>query len=1002
MGSSDGSKTSGDAQNKNNPDQSQRQGQEDKNQGQGHGQSQSQSQRQSQNHHTNRTGSGHESLSWMAPTAVRPGTNFKNDVDGEELHRSASHHPQQQGPQTPGQEPQEGHGKPLDEVVDNYRQWLETLNRTSESSPGQNPAAAAMAAFPNTFPSFDDLSQQQEQQEPQSSRQKHPYQRNQDNLRQPETQPQGSDQNDQQQHRGYDPKHQHRQDFEDVDKMTLDPDLDSVTFALSEPLSQVTESVALKASGAVHDSYDDNSRESSNRFEPTKAVLTPRASSTSHTETPDQEQSQRQPQPFSSIMPFGLNLNTGTRSTTDVLRSHSSNGWMNRSRFRPYFNISLVGDSKIATCIYCGKDYKEGESTGNLSKHITNNHASEYKSRERAASKENTLTSLTSKERSLRLSTRFASELNRDSGTLASVILITETLVPFYVVESMGWKIINGLVPDVPLIETRKAVVEKLDHYIDCLNESLKASLESSTFVSVQLYVCSREDGLRYLAVSASYAPNVIGDERLDSIQSPELLVNNTGDPVNGHLLDVVEFNEKASDHPSLYQGVLRILDKYGITSKVALVTVDQLSHALGLHEPLMEALLSYSDSQVMRYLGSVRLSRCINSGLEMQFEAVARDLMKDGDFKHEYQKIEKLAKSWEKIPSLQSFADDLVSQPHFSSQVNEARGAWRKVTKFLRVRQRLKVWLESPDRDAEGSAVQDIEENISHTSTALELFRYFVDCCSIFDRLRGSLLTDGICFLPEGVFIYYKLNGFFDLCERASRGERIHHEEYSFLNGSDNLLPEHKERVLRAVLSSRKLFKGFFEGVKNNALFYVAVTLDPSVRLEDLQKYMTEQEMNAVKREVEVNVQEYLSKCDLYEHSSAKSEGSEHNKAPKRKRMGQEPSKEGVFTSSYDEWTQYKCDVKVLSKSRRGVIQWWFERRSKYPHLFKLAMALYYSQISSNETENIFYVTEHTLKVYQRSVGRANTQKVMLLRNRFKNFGLYNQALRFVNPSID
>ncbi|SCU82201.1 putative transposase of the Rover5 hAT-like family [Lachancea sp. 'fantastica'] len=995
MGSSDGSKSGRNAQNLNqNPGQGERDSHQAANQGQ-ENQNSSQNQRH-QNSHSGRP--SHEPLTWMTPTAVRSGTDSKKDVEDKEPNRPRGHSTSEQA-----------QGKPLDEVVDNYRQWLETIDRTSGSSPGQNLAAAAVAAFPmassipNTFPSFDDLSQQQGQQEPQSSSHRHSYQQSLDSLRQRGTEPQAHGQNDRPQHHGNDdPKHQLREDYEETDKMTLDPDLDSVAFALTEPLSQTTESAALRASGIVHDNYDDNSRESSNRFEPIKAVLTPRASSTSHTETPDQEQSQKQPQqPFATYMPFGTNLSNTTRSNTDV-RSHSSNGWMNRSRFRPYFNISLVGDSKIATCIYCGKDYKEGESTGNLSKHITNNHATEYKSRERAASKENTLTSLTSKERSLRLSARFASELNRDSGTLASVILITETLVPFYVVESMGWKIINGLVPDVPLIETRKAVVEKMDHYIECLNQSLKASLESSTFVSVQLYVCSREDGLRYLAVSASYAPNILDEERLDSIHSLDLLVNNTGDPVNGHLLDVVEFNDKADDHPSLYKGVLKILDRYNVTSKVAVVTVDQLSHALGLHDDLMNALLKNSDSRVMRYLGSVRLSRCINSGLELQFEAVANDLMKDGDFKHEYQKIEKLAQSWEKIPALQSFADDLVRPPHFSSQVNEARGVWRQVTKFLRVRQRLRVWLESPERDVEGSAVQDIEENISHTSTALELFRYFVDCCSIFDRLRGSLLSDGICFLPEGLSIYYKLNGFFDLCERASRGEQIHHEEYSFLNGSDTLLSEHKDRVLRAVLSSRKLFKGFFEGVKTNALFYVSVALDPSARLEEFQKYMSEDEMNFIKCDVEVTVQEYLSKCDLYEHSSAKSEGSEPNKAAKRKRMGQEPSKEGVFTSSYDEWTQYKSEIKVLSKSRRGVIQWWAERRAKYPHLFKLAMALYYTQISSNETENIFYVTEHTLKVYQRSVGRANTQKVMLLRNRFKNFGLYNQALRFVNPSID
>ncbi|SCU84410.1 putative transposase of the Rover5 hAT-like family [Lachancea nothofagi CBS 11611] len=802
------------------------------------------------------------------------------------------------------------------------------------------------------------------------------------------------------------------QNYDDQEAMTLDPDLDSVSLSLGETMRHaMSASVALQASGVAHDNIDDLSREPSDRFEPYRAVASPRTSSTSNTDLPDQDQYQQQQQQQpqlnqyapSSQGQFRPNLSYSGRSNFESSRTPPSNGWMNRSRFRPYFKISISGDSKVASCIYCGKEYKEGESTGNLSKHITNNHAVEYKSRERAASKESTLTSLTSKERSLRLSAKFVSELNRDSGTLASVVLITETLVPFYVVESMGWKIINGLVPDVPLIETRKAVVEKLDHYSECLNHSLKASLESSTFVSIQLYVCSRENGLRYLAVSVSYCPNIKDKERLAAMHTPELLLNNTGDPVNGHLLDVVEFNDKSSDHPLIHKGVLKILDAYNITSKVAFVTIDQLSYALGLHDALISELLSNSQSVVMQRLGNVRLTRCINSGLEIQFERVAMDLMKDAEFQHEYHKIEELVQSWESVPSLKSFAEELVKPPQFSSQENEARGVWRQVTKFLKVDQRMKRWLATSDHHNEASLVNELQEKSCHSANALELFRYFVACCSEFDKLRGSMLTDGICFLPEGVIIYYKLNHFFDMCERASKGEHIQSEEYSYLNGRADLLPEHKERVLRAVLTSKKSFQGLFEGIQNNSLFFVGAALDPSCKFEDLQPFMSEEEMNLIICHVEVTVQDYLSKCYSCEDKDAsKPEGREAGQTIKRQKLDEEQLKLGSFSGSYAEWSQYKNEIKIMSRSRRGVIQWWYDRRSKYPHLFELAMSLYYTQISSNETENIFYVTEHTLKVYQRSAGRTNTQKVMLLRNRFKNFGLYNQALRFVNPSID
>ncbi|KAM3163247.1 putative transposase of the Rover hAT-like DNA transposon [Lachancea thermotolerans] len=780
-------------------------------------------------------------------------------------------------------------------------------------------------------------------------------------------------------------------------------------------------------SGVAHDDLRDSSRESSGRFEPPRGVMP--SSTFAGTMVGSQlagPQPTFQSGPGLSVTPVTPSSNS--RSTSGTGESHESeqrrslldhsqahvrsapeftrgpqpNGWMNRSRFRPYFNISLVGDSKVASCVYCGKEYKEGESTGNLSKHITNNHAVEYKSRERAASKESTLTSLTSKERSLRLSSRFVAELNRDSGTFASVVLITETLVPFYVVESMGWKIINGLVPDVPLIETRKAVVEKLDHYSKSLNHSLYNSLEASTFLSVQLYVCSRENGLRYLAVSVSFAPNILDQERLANIHSPELLLNNTGDPVNGHLLDVVEFNDQSPEHSALYKGVLKILDDYNIRHKVAMVTIDQFSHALGLHDALMSELLSDTSSEVMRYLGNVRLSRCINSGLELQFDCIGNDLIKDGDFQHEFQKIEKLAQSWENIPFLKNFADELGRPPYLSSQHNKTRGVWRRVTRFLRVHQRLKDWTNTPENELEASTVNAVGENISHTSRALEMFRYFVNCCSVFDKLRGSMLSDGICFLTEGIFIYYKLNRFFFFCEEAYQGKTIHDEEFSYLNGAENLLPEHKQRILKAVLTSRSMFDGFFEGVRNNSLFYVAAALDPSSKIESFHGLASDDELNMLICQVEVTIQDYLARCSSSDHQ--RSQGATQG-GIKRKKTDQDtsrPTLPPLTPRAQDEWVLYKAEAKLSTKSRREVIQWWYDRRASYPHLFRLAMALYYMQISSNETENIFYVTEHTLKVYQRSVGRANTQKVMLLRNRFKNFGLYNQALRFVNPTVD
>lgn len=67
-------------------------------------------------------------------------------------------------------------------------------------------------------------------------------------------------------------------------------------------------------------------------------------------------------------------------STSSVTHSEqqlkNSSGWMERSSFKSHFQFFFPQGRKVARCNYCGKTYKEGESTGNLSKHITAVHSS--------------------------------------------------------------------------------------------------------------------------------------------------------------------------------------------------------------------------------------------------------------------------------------------------------------------------------------------------------------------------------------------------------------------------------------------------------------------------------------------------------------------------------------------------------------------------------------------------------------------------------------------------
>lgn len=93
---------------------------------------------------------------------------------------------------------------------------------------------------------------------------------------------------------------------------------------------------------------------------------------------------------------------TGSTSQKHI----SKKKWLERSKVKHLFNVSTLGTKKIASCVFCQKIYQEGESTGNLHKHVSHNHYLQYKEAQRKETKRRTLNSLTKKNQ---VSTTFTS-----------------------------------------------------------------------------------------------------------------------------------------------------------------------------------------------------------------------------------------------------------------------------------------------------------------------------------------------------------------------------------------------------------------------------------------------------------------------------------------------------------------------------------------------------------------------------------------------------------------
>lgn len=86
--------------------------------------------------------------------------------------------------------------------------------------------------------------------------------------------------------------------------------------------------------------------------------------------------------------------------------------WMERSSFKSHFQFAFTNGRKIATCKYCGKPFKEGESTGNLSKHITALHSTALK--ENKVSKMQTLDTMARRSKPLKMSDALTRQLQRN------------------------------------------------------------------------------------------------------------------------------------------------------------------------------------------------------------------------------------------------------------------------------------------------------------------------------------------------------------------------------------------------------------------------------------------------------------------------------------------------------------------------------------------------------------------------------------------------------------
>lgn len=710
-----------------------------------------------------------------------------------------------------------------------------------------------------------------------------------------------------------------------------------------------------------------------------------------------------------------LQINYDHSDTTAVEGVPSK--WMERSRLRSHFRISEEAGQKIANCIHCKKSFKESKSTGNLWKHIKNIHPFEAKAQSSSEMKTRTLDSLSIKGRSLPLPSNFISACRNNPGEIGVISLITEKLLPFSVVEAAAWKWIDKACPEINLMCSRTTVSEKLAKYSKFFDEALVSSLKYTDFINVEIDIWTGGNGRSYLAIAASFVPNLLNEKMLNNAGDIRPLLNNNEQAQNSHLLDFVDVSDFRHTGENLFKAIVAVLDAYQITHKIATITSDNATNNICMHSHLIHDYLKVLKPEAYRRLNDCHLIRCSNHVLNLLFLSIIKSLKTDIHFGKALIDVTKLAKILKKSSLLRaSLSQEGLPLIPLAPETRWLY-VWKQLDAYLKHRNQYLVWLEKLQNSSPHERLATkIRQHIELAPETQHLLQYFVDSCSIFNYLNDHLQNNDFNRLPNSASFYYIMKEFYRLCSCAGSEDITPALEstfdFTFINGKSALPSEIKRQVLQAILSSKSKFDQYFEYFKESDIYFVAAFLDPTSRYDTFDQLMMEDEADNHLKRVELYVKSYLGRCRSTKTFSVDSLPSKRPKQAKV-RINKLPLVSARKTASVDtstlqssraleEWDGYKRESQIASDSTVDALKWWYSRRSIYPNLFRLAIPLFYTKISTCGIERTFSISGKLMRKDRRSLGSANTKRTMLLRNRFANYGLYNRELEICTSVSD
>lgn len=319
----------------------------------------------------------------------------------------------------------------------------------------------------------------------------------------------------------------------------------------------------------------------------------------------------------------------------------SRSKWLEKSKFRPHFTICIINDEKTTACKYCGKVYRQDDSTSNIACHISITHAARYKAYEKKCRRNSNLDTLSGKTRALPLAEDLVDEIRYNFGQFYTTLLFTELFVPFSMVETEVWNMFNETSPH-SLIKSRHTATEKLENYTRCFDCSLAKNLQNSTFIDLQLDLWSGGSRCSYSAVVVAFAPNILDKERMERVGNANILLNNQKLPVHPHLLDFLDLIDRRHTGEDICSSILTVLEKFNLRDEVATITADNAANNIAFHSLLVNDYLKVSPSELFEQFQSVPLIHCTSHVLNLQSQCIIKSLttectLKQASFSQNY-----------------------------------------------------------------------------------------------------------------------------------------------------------------------------------------------------------------------------------------------------------------------------------------------------------------------------------------------------------------------------